>query len=104
MGTTTSSSRVEETISTHYDYASVLEEQVNGEESFRLYRVTSCRFEAILYNPKHSPHCFSLYRVPEETEARKKFRYGVIHYPILLQYNDYKCEIAVLRLLMDGCR
>lgn len=74
MGTTTSSSRVEETISTHYDYASVLEEQVNGEESFRLYRVTSCRFEAILYNPKHSPHCFSLYRVPEETEARKKFR------------------------------
>ncbi|KAJ7386298.1 85/88 kDa calcium-independent phospholipase A2 [Desmophyllum pertusum] len=75
MGTTTSSCRVEETISTHYDHATVLEEQVNGSESLRLYRITSYRFEAILYNPQHSPNCFSLYRIPEEPEARKKFKH-----------------------------
>lgn len=74
MGTTTSSCRVEETISTHYDHATVLEEQVNGSESFRLYRITSYRYEAILYNPQHSPNCFSLYRIPEEAEARIKFK------------------------------
>lgn len=74
MGTTTSSCRVEETISTHYDHATVLEEQVNGSESFRLYRITSYRYEAVLYNPQHSPNCFSLYRIPEEAEARIKFK------------------------------
>ena len=74
MGTTTSSCRVEEAIATHYDHASVLEEQVNGSESFRLYRITSYRYEAILYNPQHSPNCFSLYRIPEEAEARIKFK------------------------------
>ena len=74
MGATTSSSRVEETVSSHYDHATVLEEKVDGSESLRLYRITSYRFEAILHNPKHSPNCFSLYRLPEEAESRKKFK------------------------------
>ena len=74
MGTTTSSCRVEETISSHYDHATVLEEKVDGSESLRLYRITSYRFEAVLHNPKHSASCFSLYRLPEEADARKKFK------------------------------
>lgn len=74
MGTTTSSCRVEEVVATHYDHATVLEEKVDGSEGLRLYRVTSYRFEAILHNPKYSPNCFSLFRLPEEAEAREKFK------------------------------
>lgn len=74
MGTTTSSCHVEETVASHYDHAPVLEEKIDGSACLRLHRITSYRFEAILYNPQYSPNCFSLYRLAEEVEARKKFK------------------------------
>lgn len=74
MGTTTSSCHVEETVASHYDHAAVLEEKIDGSASLRLHRITSYRFEAILYNPQYSPNCFSLYRLADEVEARKKFK------------------------------
>lgn len=73
MGTNSSRLRVEETVFSHYNDATVLEERIDGSAALRLYRITSYRFEAILFNPDHSPNCFSLYRLPEEAEARKKF-------------------------------
>ena len=99
MGTATSSCRVEETLSSHYEHATVLEENVNGSESLRLYRITALRFEAVLYNPEKSPNCFSLFRSSDEEDARKKFRY-VILYASLIAFvcmNTVRCDLLPLQ-------
>ncbi|XP_048577713.1 85/88 kDa calcium-independent phospholipase A2 [Nematostella vectensis] len=74
MGASPSSFRVDEANPLHYSYAKVLEKEGEPRESFTLYQVTSCRFEAVLNSDRH-PKCFSLFRMDEEKAAREKFRY-----------------------------
>ena len=76
MGATPSSCSVEETKVSFYRDAAVLREHVKDGMSLRLYRVTSNRFEAILHNPQRTGQaCFSLFTLPEEEQAKQKFRY-----------------------------
>ncbi|XP_074620294.1 85/88 kDa calcium-independent phospholipase A2-like [Acropora palmata] len=102
MGSTFSSFRVEETVSTHYNHVTVLEKKVDGSASLRLYHVTSNRFEAVLFNPKHSPNCFCLFRITEEVEARKKFK--VLHKKLSPFYqSSSKCYNSTVLQELISC-
>lgn len=74
MGASPSSFKVEETNLSQYTYSTLLEKEDGEKESFRLYRVTNLRFEAVLSRNDQSPKCLSLFRMDDEKLAREKFK------------------------------
>lgn len=75
MGASPSSFRVEQTSLQQYSYSTLLEKDESKTESFRLFRVTSLRYEAVLNRTDQHPKCLSVFRMDDEKAAREKFRY-----------------------------
>lgn len=74
MGASPSSFRVEETTLQQYSHATLLEKIESDKESFRLFRVTALRYEAVLNRTDQHPKCLSLFRMDDEKLAREKFK------------------------------
>ena len=69
------SSTVQEVEPSSYSHSRVVDKKEHGDKfSFRLYAVTSKRFEAVLYNPEHNAKAFSVFKLEDEQLAKEKFR------------------------------
>lgn len=75
MGITSSAFKVEEKSPVFYKGAKILDNNDNGDETFRLYHLEeSDAYEAVLYNHNESPVCFSVFRLEDEKKAKETFR------------------------------
>ena len=73
MGAAPSSS-VQEVDPSSFAHSAVVDKKEKEGHSFRLHRVTSTRFEAVLHNPKYNPKALSLFRLEDRELAKEKYR------------------------------
>ena len=75
MGVNSSALKVEEKTPVFYKGAKIVEDNDNGQETFRLYYISqSDLYEAVLYNPDERTVCLSVFRIEDERKAKDMFR------------------------------